>query len=59
MYVCLVKAFNGIVAAVLSRSAIAAAGFYELNAISSLSISISCRVRCPASLADSYIEHAI
>jgi hypothetical protein len=41
VYVCLVKAFNGIVAAVLSRSAIAAAGFYELNAIPSLSISIS------------------
>jgi hypothetical protein len=33
VYVCLVKAFNGIVAAVLSRSAIAAAaGFYALNA---------------------------
>jgi hypothetical protein len=42
VYVCLVKAFNGIVAAVLSRSAIAAAaGFYALNAIPSLSISIS------------------
>jgi hypothetical protein len=46
VYVCLVKAFNGIVAAVLSRSAIAAAAaaaaaFYELNAIPSLSISIS------------------
>ena len=46
MYVCLVKAFNGIVAAVLSRSAIAAiaiaaAAFYEPNAIPSLSISIS------------------
>ena len=41
MYACLVKTFNGIVAAVLSRSAIAAAGFYELNAIPSLGISIS------------------
>ena len=35
MYVCLVKSLNGIVAAVLSRSAIAAAGFYEPNAIPS------------------------
>jgi hypothetical protein len=42
VYVCLVKAFNGIVAAVISRSVIAAAAaFYEPNAIPSLSISIS------------------